>query len=255
MVDHPMIRATGIVNRFGNHVVHNHLDLTIQRGEIVGLVGGSGAGKSVLLRTLIGLHQPEAGQVLIDGHDVRSLSASDKAQLFGVLFQSGALFSNLTVGQNVMAPIREHFPVTSDQAFSLARLKIALAHLPLDAACKYPSELSGGMVKRAALARALALDPPLLFLDEPTSGLDPLAAADFDQLVQQLNRSLGLTFLLITHDLDTLFSICHRIAVLVDQRIVIDTLDNLLGSDHPWIRQYFHGARARAVTKGVPHGT
>jgi phospholipid/cholesterol/gamma-HCH transport system ATP-binding protein len=249
-----MIDARGIVNRFGEQVVHDHLDLTIRRGEIVGLVGGSGSGKSVLLRTLIGLHQPDAGRVLIAGRDVRSLTAQDRAQMFGVLFQSGALFSNLTVAQNVMAPIREHFRLSTAQAVDLARLKIALANLPPEAADKYPAELSGGMVKRAALARALALDPPLLFLDEPTSGLDPLAAAEFDQLVQQLNRSLGLTFLLITHDLDTLFGICDRVAVLVDRQITIDRLENLLISDHPWIRQYFHGPRARAAAAGVQHG-
>ncbi len=242
-----LISVRGLSTRFGAQVVHDHLDFDIRRGRIIGIVGGSGSGKSVLMRTIIGLKEPDAGMIWIEGRNIADLSPSDMAGLFGVLFQQGALFSSLTVEQNVMMPLIEHTELTEDECRDVARLKIALAGLPQPAALKYPSELSGGMIKRASLARALALDPSLLFLDEPTAGLDPIAAADFDALIRHLSRSLGVTVAIITHDLDTLFTICDEVAVLVDKKIIVDTIPNLLQYNHAWIQSYFHGPRARAV--------
>jgi phospholipid/cholesterol/gamma-HCH transport system ATP-binding protein len=253
--DNNIVEATGIANQFGENKVHENLDFSVKRGEIIGVVGGSGSGKTVLLRTLVGLHAPDAGQVFIGGKNVARMKASEKARLMGVLFQHGALFSASTVIQNVAAPIEEYIHLAEKQIASLARLKIALANLPQEAAAKYPSELSGGMIKRASLARALALDPEILFLDEPTSGLDPIAANEFDLLVRDINRDLGITFVIITHDLDTLASICHRVAVLVDRRMVVDTLAKLVASDHPWIKSYFQGPRARIAFQGGKDGT
>lgn len=247
MENETILSVKNLLNRFGSRVIHDHIQLTVRRGEILGIVGGSGSGKTVLLRTMLGLHRPQGGTVRIAGHNVRSLTAKDKARLLGVLFQQGALLSSLTVEQNTLLPLIEHLRLPAADAAALARLKIALSGLPPDACEKYPSELSGGMIKRAALARALALDPALLFLDEPTAGLDPISAADFDMLIRDLNRALGVTVVMITHDLDTLFTLCDRVAVLVDKKIVVDTLPHLMEHPHPWIHAYFHGKRARAV--------
>ena len=243
----PILAARGIVNRFGKQVVHDQLNLDIMRGEIIGIAGGSGAGKSVLLKTLVGLHQPDAGDVRINGKTVQSIGAAEKAALIGVLFQQGALFSSLSVAQNIMLPIREYTTLSSDEQEQIAAMKLALAGMPADSGIKFPAALSGGMVKRAALARALALDPKILFLDEPTADLDPIAAGGIDALIRQLNQSLGITVVIVSHDLTTLFTICNRIAVLVDKNITIGTADTLLKSDHPWIHEFFHGARAEGA--------
>lgn len=251
------ISIRGLVNRFGNQTVHDGLDLDVRRGEILGVVGGSGTGKSVLMRTILGLRPPQAGRIEVLGVD--ALSGERERRLHverntGVLFQDGALFSSLTVGENVQVPLKEHYPDFPDAwHYELALLKVKLAGLPADAVAKLPSQLSGGMRKRAGLARALALDPPLLFLDEPTAGLDPIGAAAFDHLIKTLQQALGLTVFLITHDLDTLYAICDRVAVLADRRVVIAApLDEVERFDHPWVREYFHGPRARAA-QGARH--
>jgi phospholipid/cholesterol/gamma-HCH transport system ATP-binding protein len=249
-MNEPAISIRGLVTRFGTQVVHDGLDLDVRRGEVLGVVGGSGTGKSVLLRTIVGLNRPAAGRIKVLGQDTRDLSDSDWRALesrWGVLFQSGALFSSLTVADNVMVPLKESARLSRRTMLELAALKIAMVGLPPDAGGKFPSQLSGGMKKRAGLARALALDPELLFLDEPTAGLDPIGAAGFDELIRSLQQSLGLTVFMVTHDLDSLSAICDRIAVLVDKRIKVDTMENLLGDPHPWIRAYFHGPRGRAV--------
>ena len=246
------IRVRGLENRFGDQVVHEGLDLEVRRGEILGVVGGSGTGKSVLMRSIIGLRRPDAGEIEVLGVDARSDEPEDRHYIqrrTGVLFQDGALFSSLTVGENVQVPLKEYHPDLPDSLrYELALLKVKLAGLPADAIDKLPSELSGGMRKRAGLARALALDPPLLFLDEPTAGLDPIGADAFDRLVRTLQQALGLTVFLITHDLDTLYAICDRVAVLADRKVVINApIAEVERSDHPWIREYFHGPRARAA--------
>jgi phospholipid/cholesterol/gamma-HCH transport system ATP-binding protein len=246
----------GLVTRFGAQTVHDGLDLDVRRGEVLGVVGGSGTGKSVLLRTVIGLKRPEAGTIEVLGYDVESLGEAEARALeqrWGVLFQDGALFSSLTVAQNIEVPLREHLRMPEPLMDEIAACKIAIVGLPEATADKFPSQLSGGMRKRAGLARSLALDPEILFLDEPTAGLDPIAAADFDQLIRDLKASLGLTVFLVTHDLDTLFAICDRVAVLVDQKIRIGTLEQHLVDDHPWIRAYFHGPRGRAAHPGTEH--
>ena len=247
----PVIEARGIVNRFGAQIVHDGLDMIVQPGEIFGIVGGSGSGKSVLLNTVLGLRRPQAGEVKIYGTDITQLDAPGLRQLktrYGVTFQAGALFSSLTVLQNVQLPMLEHLQLDARALDELAMLKVRIVGLPPEAAAKYPSQLSGGMIKRAALARALALDPGLLFLDEPTSGLDPISAAAFDELIRDLADTLGLTVLLITHDLDTLHSVCDRVAVLADRRVIaIGTIDQLVATDHPWIQEYFMGPRGRAA--------
>jgi len=246
----PVISVRGIVNRFGHQLVHDGVDLDVMPGEVFGIVGGSGAGKSVLLRTMLGLQRPAAGTVEIEGRDITSASPREVVDIkrrYGVTFQQGALFSSLTVSQNVELPIAEYHDVSAATLRELAELKIRMVGLPGDAADKFPAQLSGGMVKRAALARALALDPVLLFLDEPTSGLDPISAAAFDRLVLYLQQSLKLTVVMITHDLDTIFRTCNRVGVIVDKRMICGTLDEIVRHEHPWIREYFHGERSRAA--------
>jgi phospholipid/cholesterol/gamma-HCH transport system ATP-binding protein len=246
---HPdvIVSARGIVNRFGTQRVHDRIDLDIMRGEILGIAGGSGSGKSVLLRTLVGLHRPDAGEVRLNGQPIESVAPAERASLIGVLFQRGALFSSLSVAQNIMLPIREHTDLPAREQETVAVMKLALAGMSADTGLKFPSELSGGMVKRAAFARALALDPHILFLDEPTADLDPLTANGIDTMIRELNHSLGVTVALITHDLTTLFTLCERVAVLVDGKVTIDTLDRLLRSDQPWIHDFLHGPRARGA--------
>lgn len=243
----PILSASGIVNRFGAQQVHDKLDLDVQAGEILGIAGGSGSGKSVLLRTLTGLHRPNAGTVLLNGNPVESIGPAERAALIGVLFQQGALFSSLSVAQNIMLPMREHTTLSTAEQERLAAVKIELAGLPADSAVKLPSQLSGGMVKRAAFARALALDPRMLFLDEPTSDLDPITASGIDALIRQLNQGLGITIVIITHDLTTLIDVCDRIAVLVDHKITVGTVDKLSRSRDPWIRDFLHGPRAQGA--------
>ena len=247
-----VIRVRGLRNQFGSHVVHDNLDLDVYRGEILGVVGGSGTGKSVLLRSITGLQRPTAGSIEVFGIDVLSAGEAARETLddrWGVMFQDGALFSSLTVRQNVEAPIREQMRgIAGDTMHGLADLKIAMAGLPPEAGDKYPSELSGGMRKRAGLARALALDPDIVFLDEPTAGLDPIGAAALDQLIIRLQKSLGLTVFLVTHDLDSLFTVCDRVAVLAEKRVLVTgTVAEMMEVDHPWVHDYFHGPRARAV--------
>ena len=251
MSGEPVVEVEGLVSRYGDNLVHDGLDLSVRKGEVLGVVGGSGAGKSVLLNTLIGLRTPDAGAVRVLGVDVARAAESESRELearWGVLFQGGALFSALDVLDNVMAPLCEHTRLPRRQAEALARLKIALAGLDPSAAALKPAQLSGGMRKRVALARALALDPELLFLDEPTAGLDPIAAEAFDQLIKGLSAALGLTVVLITHDLDSLYALCDRVAVIADRRIIAAApVAELETSDHPWIRSYFLGPRGRAA--------
>jgi len=250
--DAPIIRVRGLVNRFGEQVVHDGLDLDVRQGEILGVVGGSGTGKSVLMRSILGLRTPDAGTIEVLGVDARSDEPESRLHIernTGVLFQDGALFSSLTVGENVQVPLKEHNPELPDSwRYELALLKVKLAGLPAEAISKLPTQLSGGMRKRAGLARALALDPPLLFLDEPTAGLDPIGANAFDKLIRTLQQALGLTVFLITHDLDTLYAICDRVAVLADRKVVaIGPLAEVQDIDHPWVREYFNGPRGRAA--------
>jgi len=246
----PVIEITGLRTQFGSQVIHDNLALTIQRGEVIGIVGGSGTGKSVLLRAMIGLLRPAAGEVKVLGQDMVSPNDAARAAVqrrIGVLFQDGALFSSLTVAQNIMVPLAEHTDLPPELRREIAEVKLNMVGLPPDAAHKYPSELSGGMRKRAGLARALALDAEILFLDEPTAGLDPIGAAAFDRLILQLRDALGLTVVMVTHDLDSLDAICDRIAVLLDKRIKVGTMDSLRRETDPWIHEYFHGPRARAA--------
>ena len=250
--DEPVIRIEGLVNSFGDFTVHEGLDLTVRRGEILGVVGGSGTGKSVLMRSIIGLQRPDAGRIDVLG---RCITEADLEQgigvrrRWGILFQGGALFSTLTVGENVEVPIKKYYPdLDPEFRAQIARYKVMLTGLPEDAVQKYPSELSGGMKKRAGLARALALDPELLFLDEPTAGLDPIGAAKFDRLTRELKETMGLTVFLITHDLDTLYEICDRVAVLADKKVIaVGTIPELIATGHPWIEEYFNGPRGRSA--------
>jgi len=257
LVDHRdgrdvVLKLRGVRTQFGDNIVHDNLDFDVFRGEIVGLVGGSGSGKSVLLRTIIGLNPARRGRIEVLGTDTHHLHGKAERTLqsrTGVQFQDGALFSGLTVAENIIVPIREHAGLDEPLMQSIAALKIAMAGLPPDTGDKKPSELSGGMRKRASLARALALDPELLFLDEPTAGLDPIGAAHYDELIGQLRQSLGLTVLMVTHDLDSLHAVCDRIAVLLDKRVVVGTMEEMLAYDHPWVREYFHGPRGRAAIR------
>lgn len=246
-----IIEVHKLCNRFGTHSVHKDLDLTLMRGEILGVVGGSGTGKTVLLRSIVGLNTPAAGQIQVFGQNLSELTDSQRSESdrrTGVLFQGGALFSSLNLQQNVAIALIEHTGLPRPDAEELARMKLALAGLPPEAALKYPSELSGGMVKRAALARALALDPEILFLDEPTAGLDPIGAAAFDRLIVTLRNALGLTVFLVTHDLDTLYAACDRVAVLSQKKVLVaDTLDEVAKTEDDWVQDYFNGPRGRAA--------
>ena len=245
-----IISIQGLRTQFGKQVIHDNLDLDVRRGEVLGVVGGSGTGKSVLLRTIIGLNRPRSGKITVLDQDTSELNDAGWAKLqerWGVLFQSGALFSSLTVAQNIQVPMKEHTDLTPKMQAELTALKIELVGLAPESGAKFPSEISGGMKKRAGLARSLALDPEILFLDEPTAGLDPIGASAFDQLIRSLQQSLGLTVFMVTHDLDSLGAICDRIAVLVDKKVKVGTMAELLQDDHPWIREYFHGPRGRAA--------
>ncbi|HEV2567442.1 ABC transporter ATP-binding protein [Sphingomonas sp.] len=250
----PIIRVHGLKNCFGEQVVHDGLDLEVRRGEILGVVGGSGTGKSVLMRSIIGLQVPDQGEVEVFGEPMLDRDEDDTVDVrkrWGVLFQGGALFSTLTVAENVQVPLKEFYPDLSQELLNeIAAYKVVMTGLPAEAGPKYPAELSGGMKKRAGLARALALDPELLFLDEPTAGLDPIGAARFDELTRSLRDTLGLTVFLITHDLDTLYAICDRVAVLADRKVIaVGTIPELLALDHPWIQEYFKGPRGRLAAQ------
>ena len=249
-----VIEVRGLRTQFGSHVVHEDLDLDVRRGEVLGVVGGSGTGKSVLLRAIVGLVRPAAGHVRVFGVDTREAPDEVRQSVerrWGVMFQNGALFSSLTVRQNVEAPMREQLDLSAETRRALADVKISMVGLSQKAGDQYPSELSGGMQKRAGLARALALDPELVFLDEPTAGLDPIGAAAFDELISQLQEALGLTVFFVTHDLDSLHAVCDRVAVLAEKRVLVTgTMEDMLDVDHPWVRDYFHGPRARAARAG-----
>src|SRR5687768_1023572 len=251
-----IIAVRGLRNSFGEQIIHEDLDLNVRRGEILGVVGGSGTGKSVLMRSIIGLQTPDAGTIEVLGENMIGREEDEAKNIrrrWGVLFQAGALFSTLTVAENVEVPIREYFPFIKEPLLDeIASFKIAISGLPANAGPKYPSELSGGMKKRAGLARALALDPEMLFLDEPTAGLDPIGAAGFDELIKGLKHKLQLTVFLIPRDLDTLWAICDRVAVLADKKVVaVGTIEELLALDHPWIQEYFNGPRGRAAVAGL----
>jgi len=245
-----IISVRDLVNRFGQQTVHDGVSFDVHAGEVFGIVGGSGSGKSVLLKTMLGLRKPDSGVVEVEGHDITRMSDRELRavkQRYGVTFQHGALFTSLTVTENVILPMVELLALEEATLQSLAELRLRMVGLPVAAGVKFPAQLSGGMIKRAALARALALDPALLFLDEPTAGLDPIAAAAFDDLVLYLRRTLGLTVVMVTHDLDTLARTCDRVAVLVDGKVIVDTLPGIVRNEHPWIREYFHGARGRLM--------
>lgn len=246
-----VIKVRGLRTQFGDHVVHKDLDLDLRRGEILGVVGGSGTGKSVLLRSIVGLIKPASGEISVFDRDVTTMSGAEREAIerrWGVMFQDGALFSSLTVQENVEVPLRAVPGLSDEQRVSLAQLKVSMAGLPYKANADYPSDLSGGMRKRAGLARALALDPEIVFLDEPTAGLDPIGADAFDRLIVGLRDALNLSVFLVTHDLDTLHACCDRIAVLAEKRVLTTgTMAEMLKVDHPWVREYFHGPRARAA--------
>jgi phospholipid/cholesterol/gamma-HCH transport system ATP-binding protein len=245
-----IISVRDLVNRFGRQTVHDGVSFDVHAGEVFGIVGGSGSGKSVLLKTMLGLRKPDSGVVEVEGHDITSMSERELREVkrrYGVTFQHGALFTSLTVTENVILPMVESFALEEATLQSLAELRLRMVGLPVDAGAKFPAQLSGGMIKRAALARALALDPALLFLDEPTAGLDPIAATAFDDLVLYLRHTLGLTVVMVTHDLDTLARTCDRVAVLVDGKVIVDTLPGIVRNEHPWVREYFHGARGRLM--------
>ncbi len=253
-----VIQVQGLCNRFGSIEIHKNLDIDLYRREILGIVGGSGTGKSVLLRSIVGLHQPDSGAIEVFGQELQALSPDQRSRVerrFGVLFQSGALFSSLTLQENVALPLIEHARLSREDAEHLARVKLALVGLPAKASTMVPAQLSGGMVKRAALARALALDPEVLFLDEPTAGLDPIGAAAFDRLLVTLRDALGFAVFLVTHDLDTLYSTCDRVAVISNKRVLVEgPLETVEATDDTWIREYFHGPRGRAAQRAQSVG-
>jgi phospholipid/cholesterol/gamma-HCH transport system ATP-binding protein len=246
-----VLSARDVTVAFGDHVVLDKLSLDMRRGEILGFVGASGAGKSVLLRAILGITKKQSGTIKLFGVDLDKTSEAERVRLdmrCGVLFQHGALFSALTVRENIQVPMREYLDLPKRLMDELALIKVELVGLPPEAALKYPSELSGGMIKRAALARALALDPDLVFLDEPTSGLDPIGAAEFDELVVKLRDTMGLTVYMVTHDLDSLFTACDRVAVLGKGKVLVEgTLEDMLASEEPWVKSYFRGKRARQL--------
>ena len=246
-----IIEVRGMVNQFGSNRIHDELDLNVRRGEILGVVGGSGTGKSVLLRSIVGLRKANAGDIKLFGKPLADMmdSTGNLSDLrLGVMFQDGALFSSLTVRENIKLALQEHYEISADLIQQAACMKIALVGLPAAAATKFPNSLSGGMRKRAGLARALALDPDILFLDEPTAGLDPVSAAGIDELLKTLRDSLGITVFLVTHDLDTLHAICDRIAVLADKKVLtVGTIDEVSAVDHEWVKEYFSGPRGRLV--------
>ncbi|WP_410217304.1 ABC transporter ATP-binding protein [Paracoccus sp. (in: a-proteobacteria)] len=252
----PVVRVRDLRTQFGSHVVHEGLDLDLRRGEILGVVGGSGTGKSVLLRAIVGLEACQGGTIEVLGKPIGALSGPDRRALeqrWGVMFQDGALFSSLTVRENVEVPLRAVAGLSETQRQGLAELKVSMAGLPWKANGNYPSDLSGGMRKRAGLARALALDPEIVFLDEPTAGLDPIGASAFDRLIVTLRDALNLSVFLVTHDLDTLHACCDRVAVLAERKVLTTgTMAQMLQVDHPWVHEYFHGPRARAATGGLP---
>ena len=255
MAAEPAIAVTGLRTQFGPQVIHDNLDFTVNRGEVMGLVGGSGTGKSVLMRTIIGLITPAAGKITVLGREMTALSDQATREMqkrWGVLFQDGALFSSLTVAQNVEVPLKEHSNLPAGLRREVVEVKISMVGLPPDAAHKYPSELSGGMRKRAGLARALALDPEILFLDEPTAGLDPIGASNFDRLIQELRRAMALTVVMVTHDLDSLHAICDRVSALIDKRVKVGRIEELLQEPDPWIQDYFGGPRGRAALRAEP---
>ena len=255
-----LVEVRGLVNRFGAQTVHDGLDMTVERGEVFGIVGGSGSGKSVLLRSILGLQRPQGGEVRLLGRSLGQMGNAELRQIkstYGVTFQQGALFTSLTVLQNVQLPMLEHLSLDPRALEELALLKVRLVGLPDEAAHKFPAQLSGGMIKRAALARALSLDPALLMLDEPTAGLDPISAAAFDELLMDLRQQLGLTVIMITHDLDTIFRTCNRVGVIIDRKMTSDTLEGITANPHPWIQAYFHGERALRFgqeRQGAPDG-
>ena len=249
-----IIEVRGLVNGFGSKIIHDNIDLDVYRGEVIGVVGGSGSGKSVLLRSIISLIRPKEGIIKVFGQQTGEVEGAQMRKLemrWGVLFQAGALFSSQTVAENIQVPLREYTSMSESLMDEIAAMKLNLVGLPPDTADKYPSELSGGMIKRAALARSLALDPELLFLDEPTAGLDPISANQFDELIRQLQKALGLTVFLVTHDIDTLRAVTDRIAVLVNKKLVIGTIAELRKSDDPWIKDYFSGVRGRAALADI----
>jgi phospholipid/cholesterol/gamma-HCH transport system ATP-binding protein len=248
--DDIVIDIKGLVTAFGTKVIHDHLDLEVRRGEVLGLVGGSGSGKSVLMRSIIGLNRPREGEIEVFGQKIVEAEGARMRALemrWGVLFQEGALFSSMTVAENIQVPLREYTHMDQTLMDEIAAIKLAMVGLPEDAGAKYPAELSGGMKKRAGLARALALDPELLFLDEPTSGLDPISANMFDELIKGLQQSLGLTVVMVTHDLDSLRAVASRVAVLVEKKIKTGTIEELRQDPDPWIQDYFSGPRGRAA--------
>ena len=251
-----VINVTGLRNQFGSQVIHDKLDFSVRRGEVMGIVGGSGTGKSVLLRTIIGLNKPREGRIEVLGKDMASLSDKEARAMqarWGVLFQDGALFSSMTVAQNIEAPMKEHSDLPPALRRDLIDVKISMVGLAPEAAHKFPAELSGGMRKRAGLARALALDAEIVFLDEPTAGLDPIGAAKFDELIRELQAALGLTVVMVTHDLDSLYAICDRISVLLEKRVKVGTIEELMREPDPWIKEYFEGPRGRAAKSTATH--